>query len=241
MSLRRNALAQAVVAVCFLGSFGLRPLPAQQFDASAVIRGVDAAVQARHDGIANYTVTEHYAVYRNQDEDHPAAEMTVKTTYRRESGKSYVILSQSGSEVIQRLVLATLLENEKRINEPGNREASFFTSENYEMKLMPGGIQQVNGRDCLALAISPKRKAPNLIEGTLWVDAKDDSIVQIQGTSSKSPSVFTGPTQMMRQYARIGGFAMATHARAVSNSFLFGHTVVKIDYRDYDIHLRPTR
>ncbi|MGA2673378.1 MAG: hypothetical protein ABSE99_09120 [Terracidiphilus sp.] len=241
MSLRRNSLARVVAAVCSLGSFGLIPLPAQPPDASTVIRGVDAAVQARHDGIASYTVTEHYAVYRNKDEDHPAAEMTVKTTYRRETGKSYDILSHSGSEVIQRLVLSTLLDNEKRINEPGNREASFFTSANYEMKLKPGGIQQIDGRNCLALDISPKQKAPNLIEGTLWVDAKDYSIVQIQGTSSKSPSVFTGPTQMMRRYASVSGFAMATNARAVSNSFLLGQTVVKIDYRDYDIHLRPAR
>jgi hypothetical protein len=32
---------------------------------------------------------------------------------------------------------------------------------------------------------------------------------------------------------------MATHARAVSNSFLLGKTVVTIDYRDYQVQLRP--
>jgi hypothetical protein len=34
---------------------------------------------------------------------------------------------------------------------------------------------------------------------------------------------------------------MATHARAVSNSYLLGRTVVTIDYRDYQIQLRPAR
>jgi hypothetical protein len=43
---------------------------------------------------------------------------------------------------------------------------------------------------------------------------------------------------MMRQYASIDGFAMATHARAESDSSLFGRTVVTIDYRDYHLQLR---
>jgi hypothetical protein len=136
-------------------------------------------------------------------------------------------------------VLSTLLEHEKEINLPGNREHSWFISANYGMKLKPGGIQKLDGRDCLALAISPKRKATNLIEGTLWVEAKDGSIVRLEGTATQSPSVFTGPAQVMRQYVKMDGYAMATHAKAVSDSFLLGRTTVTIDYRDYQIDLRP--
>ena len=44
---------------------------------------------------------------------------------------------------------------------------------------------------------------------------------------------------MMRQYINIGGYAMATHARAESDSFLFGRTVVMIDYSDYHLELKP--
>jgi hypothetical protein len=137
--------------------------------------------------------------------------------------------------------LGSILDEEKRLSQPGNREGAWLTSANYEMKLKPGGPERLDGRECLVLAIAPRRQAPNLLSGTLWVDAKDDSIVQVQGIASKSPSIFTGPTQMMRQYANVSGFAMATHARAVSNSYLLGRTVVTIDYRDYQIQLRPAR
>jgi hypothetical protein len=109
------------------------------------------------------------------------------------------------------------------------------------MKLKPGGVQPLDGRECLALAISPRRKAPNLIEGTLWVDAKDGSIVRIEGTASQSPSVFSGPAHLAREYANVNGFAMATHAKAVSDSFLFGQTTITIDYRDYQIQLVAAR
>jgi hypothetical protein len=102
-------------------------------------------------------------------------------------------------------------------------------------------VQRVNGRDCLLLAISPRRKAPYLLEGTVWVDARDYSLVQIQGTPSKSPSMFSGATLMMRQYANVQGFAEATHARAVSSSFMFGQTVITIDYSNYSIELVPSK
>jgi hypothetical protein len=167
--------------------------------------------------------------------------MTVQTLYRKDSGKSYTILSESGSEFIRNHVLRTLLDNEKNLNLPGTVERSWFTSANYEMQLKPGGIQLLNGRECLTLAIAPRRKATNMIAGTLWVDAKDGSIVQIVGTSTQSPSIFTGAAQVMRLYASVNGFAMATQARAVSDSFLLGRTTVTIDYRDYHIQLRPAK
>jgi hypothetical protein len=213
---------------------------AQQPDESSIIRGVDAAVKARLGSIASYTVTEHYSVYRNNDETHPAAEMTVKTTYEKETGKSYAILSESGSELLRKFVLQSILDNEKRINQPGVREGSWITSANYEMKLKPGGIERINGRDCYVLSIDPKQKAPSLIVGSIWVDAKDQSLVQLQGTASKSISVFTGPTQVMRQYENLNGFAEATHARAESESTLFGKTVVTIEYQGYEIKIRAT-
>jgi len=53
--------------------------------------------------------------------------------------------------------------------------------------------------------------------------------------------VFTGATQLMRQYSPVAGFAEATRARAVSSSFLFGQTVVTIDYSGYEIDIRATR
>jgi len=212
----------------------------QQLDEVSIIRGVDAAVKARLDGIASYTVSEHYFVYRNNDESHPAAEMTVKTTYEKDTGKSYAILSESGSELIQKFVLDSILDNEKRINQPGTREGSWITSANYQMKLKPGGIQRLNGRDCYVLSINPKQKAPNLIIGSIWVDAKDQSIVQLQGTASKSISLFTGPTKVMRLYENVNGFAEATHARAESESTLFGKTIVTIDYQGYEIRTSAT-
>jgi|ERR1035437_1774508 hypothetical protein len=238
---RQPSLVGAVAAISLFASFGSVAAPAQQLDPSTVIQRVDAAVKARIDSIAGYTVTEHYAVFRNNDEANPVAEMTVKTAYRADTGKSYTTVSESGSGIIRSAVIGSILENEKRMNLPGNREGAWVTSANYEMKLRPAGIQLVDGRDCIVLDLTPRRNSPYLFNGTLCVDAKDYSIVELEGTASKSASILTGPAQIVRQYANVSGFPMATHLKAVSNSRVLGRTVVKIDYQDYQIQLRPAQ
>lgn len=237
---RSGRMAWAAAAVSVLAWLGTVVAPGQEHDEGSIIRHIDAAAHARYDNVLGFTVREHYAVFRGADQAHPAAEMTVATTYKKGTGKSYSILSQSGSSIIRKFGLQPLLDQEKTLNQPGNVEKSWFTSSNYEMHLKPGAARNLDGRDCVAVAIHPKHKAPNMIEGILWVDRTDDSVAEVEGVASQRPSVFAGRTQMMRQYQNMSGFAMATHARAESNSAFFGKTVVTIDYQDYKIDLRPS-
>lgn len=228
-----------VPAIGFLASLATVAPLAQQPNAVAIIHGLDAENQSRFDNVLSFTDVEHYAVFRGDDHEHPAAEMTVRMTYRKGSGKTYQILSQSGSALVMKYGLRPLLDNEKALNDPAKVAESWFTSANYEMKLKPGVTQTIDGRPCIALAIKPLRKAPNMVEGTLWIDARDHTQVEVEGIASKSPSIFAGTTHMLRHYANMQGYAMAIHARAESSSMLFGRTVITIDYSDYHFQLRP--
>jgi len=235
--LSRNAV-RTIARISILAALAVAAAPAQEPDAAAVIRLIDAAVQARYEHVLGFTDIEHYAVYRGSDEAHPVAEMTVKDTYKKGEGKTYTVLSQSGSGIVMRFGLKPLLDNEESINKPGNVERSWFTSANYAMKLKPGGRQRLNGSDCFVLDVTARRKAPNMIDGTLWVDAETGAIAQLDGIASRRPSPFAGTTHLMRRYMQLEGFPMATHARAESNSFLFGRLVVTIDYSDYKLQLK---
>src|SRR5580698_4207136 len=196
---------------------------AQEPASAAVIRAVDAAVASRSENVLGFTDIEHHVVYRRGDDMHPAAEATVRDTYKKGVGKTYSILSQSGSTILLHLGLRPLLDNEQIINQPGNVEKSWFTSANYEMTLKAGGVHKLDGRDCFALDVKPKAQAPNLIIGTIWVDAHDGTLVTIDGVASKNPSAWSGTTHMTRQYSNISGYSMAMHAHAESDSALFGH------------------
>ncbi|HEY1987671.1 MAG TPA: hypothetical protein VGG85_19805 [Terracidiphilus sp.] len=224
----------AVRSSCLLISFLLTSVSiwAQQDVNRDAIQRIDASVLRRDEGIIGYTVNEHYAVFRGKDEINPVAEMRVKTTYKRDAGKRYDIQSETGSE-LPRKVLEIVLDNEKRLSEPANRKTAVITSTNYEMAVK--GSESIDGRDCLAVTLKPRRSSPYLFNGTIWVDAQDGFIVQLEGVAAKSASVLSGPSQVFRQYAVVDGFPMATHAKAVSNSWMLGHTVIKIDYSEYQI------
>jgi hypothetical protein len=224
----------AAVVFIFAASATIR---AQAPDLPTVVRGVDASVKDRLDRLTSYTVTEHYAVFRGHDDTNPTAEMLVKTTYRKETGKNYEILSQSGSSLWRNEVLKTLLENEQRMSQPGNVETALINSWNYDMKLNQNAAQMLNGRQCLVLDITPRRKSQFLFKGELWVDAHDYAIVQLKGTAAKSAFFLANAAEVTRQYAEFDNLPMATHAEAVSASALFGQTLVKVDYNGYQMQL----
>ena len=228
----------SAILIALMPLVGGAVVRAQQADPSAVIRDLEAANMSRHNNVLEYSNIEHYAVYRGKDQSHPAAEMTVRVSYKKGTGKSYTVLRQSGSGVVLKYGLYPLLEHEKAISDPSHVAQSWFTTANYEMHLKPGATRAIDGRSCVAIAVVPRRKAPNMIEGTLWVDAHDHSLVEVEGVASKKPSVFAGTTTMMRRYVKMTGYAMATHAHAESSSFLFGRTAVTIDYSDYKFRLQ---
>ena len=237
MNARQTSLTRLLVPALFLSAAIAPPISAQSPDISTIIQGIDNSVKNRTDKIADYTVTEHYVVYRGQDASNAAAEMMVQTVYRKQTGKSYTILSQKGSALMRNEVLGTLLDNEKRLSQPGNIEAALINSSNYEIQLDRSVHESLNGRDCLVLDITPRRNSEYLFRGKLWVDATDFSIVQLKGTASKSAFFLAKAAAVSRQYDRISGLPMATHAEAVSASSLLGQTVVKIDYSNYQIDL----
>jgi hypothetical protein len=242
MELRRLLFAK--FAFVLLASYPFasgQALAQQQPDISSVVRGVDASVQSRIDRLTGYTVTEHYAVFRGKDEAHPAAEMLVKTTYTRQTGKSYEIVSQSGSSLWRNEVLHTLLDNEKRMSQPGNVETALIDSANYDLKLDASPRDRLNGRDCLVLDITPRHNSEYLFKGKLWVDAQDFAIVQLKGTAAKSAFFLASAAEVSRQYSELDALPMATHAEAVSGSALLGQTTVKIDYSNYQLQLVPDK
>ncbi len=242
--MEQRRLLFAKFALVFLASSTFassRTIAQQPPDIGSVVRGVDASVKTRIDRLAGYTVTEHYAVFRGKDDTHPAAEMLVKTTYTRQAGKSYEIVSQSGSSLWRNEVLHTLLDNEKRMSQPGNVQTALIDSANYEMKLDTNPRQRLNDRDCLVLDITPRHNSEYLFKGTLWVDAQDFGIVQLKGTASKSAFFLASAAQVLRQYDEMDALPMATHAQAVSGSSLLGQTIVKIDYTNYQLELIPEK
>jgi len=242
LSLKPGRIRRCIVACCVFTlavTFAVAQQPETPTKSDTeIIQGIDAAVQKRLDAIARYTVQEQYNIYRN-GETNPSAQETIQTTYVRSVGKDYHPVAQSGSSLLRSTVLDRVLAGEKEINLPANREAALITSRNYEF-IPQRGIVQRSGKTCILVDLHPNRKSTHLFAGKLWIDATDYSIVHIEGTPSASPSFFAGKTTVSRDYAKVNGYAMATHAEARSHSSLLGDTLLTIDYTSYNIDTSNT-
>jgi len=228
---RHLRLIAAALAACLL-CCAAWPQDAE-LTSQQIIQRIDNAVYQRSKSITGYTVEEHYSIFRSGQTE-PAAQETVKTVYTRAAGKDYTPTARSGSALLRSTVLDKVLASEKELNLPANREGSWITSANYEMGPQPGRVQ-VNGRSCILVTLKPKRKSQHLFGGKLWVDASDFTVVRLEGTPSQSPSWVAGQTSVTRDYAVVDGFSMATRAEARSHSFLFGDTLLTIEYVGYHI------
>jgi hypothetical protein len=240
--LRTPAHVRMAMLICILCGLSTaqalsQPGPAPALQNDEVIQRIDAAVRHRTDRVAGYTVLEIYSIYRNR-EPNPTAQVTVKTVYKRGSGKEYTPISATGSSFLRSVIVDRILANEKEMAKAANRESVALTSANYKMQLEPGHAT-INGRDCVIVNLKARRKAAYLINGKGWFDSTDFTLVHLEGSPAQSPSVFARDMAGERDYTRVDGFSMALHAEIHTHSFLFGDTLMKIDYTGYQIQLDP--
>jgi hypothetical protein len=224
---KRYAFLLAATLICSVGN---RAAPRQACDAS-VIRGVDQAELDRETNLTGYSVTERYTLRNGRFQ--ASAEMTVATVYRKGVGKSYQVLSRSGSSAVQTGVFDKLLLEEAEMSRGNTRQHVLATSANYKMRII--GEESLAGRQCEVLELIPRTKSAHLLKGRAWVDAKDHSLMRIEGKPGVSPAFWAGRPMIVREYERIDGFSLARKSHALSDSLLLGKTELTIEYSDYKV------
>lgn len=190
---------------------------------------IDRAQAAREEKVTGYTVTETYTL-KNSRFSTPA-EMVVNVTYVRGIGKTYQVVSRKGPSFLQSTVLDRMLREEEAMSKGELRTGALITSANYQLK--PAGEQDIDGKMCERLELTPRRKSPHLLRGQAWVDAATHNLVRIEGKPAASLSFFAGTPQVVREYSQIDGFSFAHRSLAESQSFFLGHSELTIEYTNY--------
>ena len=198
-----------------------------------VISKTDAVIRARFANIQGYTVTEHYAVYRNSATA-PSAEKTVLAIYEKSKGIRYTTISQSGSSIFQNRVIEPSLGSEKQIYDPTMRGQLMLTTDNYEISVEPAR-SSIGIQECVVLDVKARKASAYLINGKAWVDANTYLLVRVQGTQSKSSSLWAGTPLITRDFTNVNGFAMVIHEKIEAHNFILGQTVEEVEYKDYKV------
>ncbi len=160
-----------------------------------------------------------------------AARMKVLFSYDATTGKSFRILSRSGSSFLCDDVLKRAVESEEQASR--QKGSTALTSANYSFRLL--GTDQVNGRPAYILDVTPLKPEKFLYKGKIWVDATDFALVKIEATPAKNPSFWISRTAIWYSNAITDGFWLPQETKSKTSVRIGGTAVLTIDYGPYQI------
>ncbi len=190
---------------------------------------------AREEGLKHYQSLRHYQVEYKGFAATIGARMDVEADYDAVAGKSFRIVSQSGSKMLCDKVLKRLLDSEKDAGQ--DQRATALTTANYSFKV--AGIESVAGRPAYLLQVEPLVANKYLYRGKIWVDAADFAVVKIDAQPAKNPSFWIARTEIHHIYAKTDGFWLPEQNRSETKVRVGGTAVLTIDYGTYRVVPEP--
>ena len=198
--------------------------------ASDVVARMVELDNQRHAQLKGYTATRHYLAVNK----HRRAEMLVRIECASDGVKQFTVLSEDGSRSIRKYVFYKMLDEETTASRRGTREGTRITPANYDFQVV--GQDAVDGRPAYVLAVTPKVENKYLIDGKIWVDAVDYSIVRIEGRPARNPSFWTRSVHFVHTYQKVGPFWLAASTDSVSEIRIFGTAELKIENSAYTLN-----
>lgn len=183
--------------------------------------------------LKHYEATRHYQVQYKGLGAHLAARMDVEINFDSLSGKSFRILSQSGSKLLCDKVLKRAVDSELEASK--DRASTVLNSSNYRFQL--AGTEQVYGRPTYILQVDPLKKSKFLYRGKVWVDAADYAVVKIEVEPAQNPSFWITSTQIENTNSKTDGVWLPQENHSQSKIRVGGTAVLTIDYGTYHVAL----
>jgi hypothetical protein len=154
--------------------------------------------------------------------------MYVQTVFRRPDQVESTVTRHEGSKFIRSRVFDKILEAEAETRAKKDKQQVDIIPANYNFSLI--GAEECDGRRCFRLKISPRRRDKYSLDGEVWLDGEDYSIVRIHGMPAKRPSIWTLKTEIDRRYRKIDGIWLPDRMDSSSNIMVAGHSVLSIEY-----------
>ena len=181
--------------------------------------------------LKRYKAVRHYeAEYRGYGSN-IMGKMEVEVTFDASSGKSFQILSQSGSKLLCDKVLKRAVDSEKEASK--NPAVTALTPANYKFELI--GSENLNGRQSYILKVDPLKKSKFLYQGQIWVDETDFAVAKIEAAPAKNPSFWISTTLIRYSNAKTGDFWLPHQTHSETKVRIGGSAVLTIDYGTYKI------
>jgi hypothetical protein len=157
----------------------------------------------------------------------------VQTEYSSLAGLRYQITDEGGSSFIRSRVLRGVLDAERDMAAQGEARSALREA-NYTFS-----SRGVDDDGLASVLLSPRRKDPVLVAGTLFLHPIDGSPVRLAGRLAKSPSFWVKDVEIVRTYATIGGIVMPVVLESTAEIRWFGPASLRMTYAYSEIDGRP--
>jgi hypothetical protein len=216
------------VATLALGlSFALAALTSAQIPAAdhpSVSPAATRFLNNRSESLIQFRAVRHIEATNTRFKKH--GWMDVVTELSPETGFTFKVLSEGGSDYIRKRVLHPILEGEQEIVTRGDAARSALTLDNYEMVREEPAVAGL-----IRLFVKPKRQERTLIDGTLLVTDSDADLVRVTGRLAKNPSFWTKRVDIIRTYGRIAGIRVPLSVESVAQVRMAGPSALTMTYR----------
>jgi hypothetical protein len=192
--------------------------------------------RAQSEQLKHYQELRHYQVQYKGFSANLVGKMDVSVTFDAATGKSFRIVSQSGSKLLCDKVLKKAVDSE--VEAAHDQDATALTPANYKFEL--AGIETVEGRPAYVLTVVPVTNSKFLYRGKIWVDAADFALARIKAEPAKNPSFWIQRPQITFSSTKTGDFWLPTSNRSETKVRVGGTAVFTIDYGTYQIATVPS-
>lgn len=206
-------------------------MPSSSLTATQIVAEIARHNTARNEDLKHYQSLRHYEVRYRGFAANIDAKMDVEVDYDTVTGKTFRIVSQSGSRLLCDKVLKRAVDSEEEAQK--DPAATALTPANYHFTLL--GRDTVNSRPAYILDVEPIAPSKFLYRGKIWVDASDFAVEKIEATPAKNPSFWIEQTLIHYTSARNGEFWLPQQNRSETKVRIGGKAIFTIDYGAYQI------
>jgi outer membrane lipoprotein-sorting protein len=184
----------------------------------------------RQSELTGYTATRRYVAVNKKRR----AEMLVRVSCDSSGAKEFTIVSEEGSGAIRKHVFQKLLSEETEASRRGTRNSTRLTPANYDFQIV--SQETLETGPAYVLKVSPRTPNKYLIDGKIWVDANDYSIVRIEGQPARNPSFWVRNVHFVHTYQKVGQFWFASSTDTTSQVRIVGDSELTIENVDYKLN-----
>jgi hypothetical protein len=200
-------------------------------DTAQIVQAIAHHDQSQAQALERYHALRHYEVEYRGFFKNITAKMDVELDYDATTGKSFRIVSQSGSRTLCEKVIKRALDSEKDAAQDHGAHA--LTAANYKFQML--GSETLVGRPTYVLQVEPLTDSPYLYRGKIWVDAADGAVSKMEVQPAKNPSFWISQTLVHQTNSRVGAFWLPQQNRSETKVRIGGKAVLTINYASYQI------